>query len=70
MSFVIKDKIEQNDSLQEGNKFDIQPWNYIFNKSTCFIEGQFVVENYRQLDYVLKELAQIDNSHIEILHYT
>jgi len=56
MTFVIKDKIEKNDPRQNGNKFDIQPWNYIFNKSTCFIEGNFVVENFRQLDYALQEM--------------
>ena len=70
MTFVIKDKIEKNDELQNGNIFDIEPWNYIFNKSTCFIEGDFVVENYRQLESVLKEMATINPSHLEILHYT
>jgi hypothetical protein len=70
MSFVIKDKIENNDPLQDGNKFDIEPWNYLFNKSTSFIEGDFVVENFKQLDYVLEEMAKIDDSHLEVLHYT
>ena len=69
MTFVIKEKIEDNDPLQQGNKFDIEPWNYIFNKSTSFIEGNFVTEDHRQLEYVLSELEKIHPDHLEILHY-
>lgn len=42
MSFVIKDKIEINDSNQEFNVFDITPYNYVFNNSTAFIDSIFV----------------------------
>ena len=41
MTFVIKDKIERNDIHQRGNIFDPTPYNYIFNKSTCFLESKF-----------------------------
>jgi hypothetical protein len=39
MSFVIKDKIEMEDTLQQNNIFDPEPYNYIFNKSTSFLDG-------------------------------
>lgn len=39
MSFVIKDKIEMEDALQQNNIFDPEPYNYIFNKSTSFLDG-------------------------------
>ena len=42
MCFVIKDKIEKMDEAQKGNKFDLQPYNYIFNKGTAFTDGMFV----------------------------
>ena len=42
MTFVIKDKIEIGDDLQRGNIFDPEAYNYIFNKSTSFIDGDFV----------------------------
>ena len=53
MSFVIKHKIEIGDELQKGNQFDIEPYNYLFNKSTSFIDGDFVYLDYLQLSYVL-----------------
>lgn len=42
MTFVILDKIEQGDELQKGNVFDLEPYNYVFNKSNPFIDGNFV----------------------------
>ena len=42
MSFVIKDKIEKNDEAQKGNYFDLEPYNYVFNKCTAFTDGIFV----------------------------
>lgn len=42
MTFVIKDKIEIKDELQEGNVFDPEPYYYIFNRSTSFMDGNFV----------------------------
>lgn len=37
LTFVMQDKIENNDPCMDGNVFDITPYNYIFNKNTCFI---------------------------------
>ena len=46
MSFVIKEKIENKDPEQENNEFDIDPYNYIFNKSTSFIDGTFIFDDH------------------------
>ena len=42
MTFVIKDNIERR-KYREVYKyaFDITPYNYLFNKSTAFIDSKF-----------------------------
>jgi hypothetical protein len=47
MTFVIRDKIFKKDPLQRGNYFDLEPHNYIFNKSTSYTEGKFVVDDVK-----------------------
>lgn len=47
MTFVIMDKIEIKDSLQQGNVFDVEAYNYIFNKSTSFLDGEFIKFDYK-----------------------
>jgi len=42
MTFVIKKKIEDEDEAVLENEFDPEPYNYIFNKATSFIQGNFV----------------------------
>ena len=46
MNFVIKDKLEKHDELCKNNLFDITPYNYIFNRSSSFLDSEFVVENH------------------------
>ena len=46
MSFVIKDKIENEDPNIQGNLFDPVPYNYIYNRSTSFIDGDFVSNDH------------------------
>jgi hypothetical protein len=46
MTFVIKDKIEQEDACMVGNHFDPVPYNYVFNKNTAFTEGEFVTADH------------------------
>ena len=70
MTFVIKDKIEKEDPSVENNEFDPEPYNYIFNKSTSFIEGAFVIEDHFQLKKVLTHFEIIDGNNLEILNYT
>lgn len=45
MTFMMRDKIQMRDSCLDGNEFDIEPFNYIFNKTTAYFEGKFVVED-------------------------
>ena len=42
ITFVIKDKIENNDPSIRKNLFDPMPYNYIFNKGTSFLDDDFV----------------------------
>ena len=46
MTFVIKEKIENNDLAALGNIFDPEAYNYIFNRSNCFIDGDFVYNDH------------------------
>lgn len=59
MTFVIKDKIESEDECMTGNHFDLEPFNYIFNKNTPFTEGEFVTQDHNQLNSVLEEFKNI-----------
>jgi hypothetical protein len=43
MSFEIKDKLE-NQSGHYRNEFDITPFNYLFNKSTSFIDSSDLLD--------------------------
>jgi len=54
MSFVIKEKIESKDENLKGNIFDIEPYNYLFNQSTAFMDGEFVVTEPREVQNVLQ----------------
>lgn len=51
MSFVILEEIEKKGF--ESNQFDIEPFNYLFNKSTCFLDKNFAKENYAMLQFIL-----------------
>mmetsp|Transcript_18470 Transcript_18470/g.28333 ORF Transcript_18470/g.28333 Transcript_18470/m.28333 type:complete len:289 (-) Transcript_18470:1329-2195(-) len=70
MSFVIKEKIEAKDEAMEGNVFDVEPYNYLFNKSTAFIDGEFVVTSPNELLSVLQNLEDTEPQLLELLHYT
>ena len=39
MSFVIKNKIEEDDEQFKKKEFDPMPYNYLINKSTAFIDS-------------------------------
>lgn len=70
MSFVIKDKIENDDVLQQNNIFDPEPYNYIFNKSTSFLDGQFVQNDFKQLERVLQNFSEQDIALVNLIAYT
>ena len=69
MTFVIKEDIE--DMVDFKNyAFDIEPYNYIINQSTCFLEGDLSRKNYLQLNYILKNFEKENLEYLELLHYT
>lgn len=48
----------------------MEPYNYIFNKSTSFLDGDFVQHNQVLLQNVLKNLHEIDPIYMDLLNYT
>ena len=69
MSFVIKDKIEEKCPLQKGNIFDIEPYNYIFNKKTIFLDSDIVTENAEELSYILENMKALNFQYLDLLSY-
>jgi hypothetical protein len=51
------------------NVFDQEPFNYIFNKSTCFTDGTFVQNDYKMLTSLLENFLAIDPDLLELLVY-
>jgi len=70
MTFLIKQKIEDDDPDQFGNVFDPVPFNYLFNRSTAFIDSQFVRDDHEQLEIILKNLYELDPEYLNLLAYT
>ena len=52
--------IEKTGKFDHNRVFDINPFNYIFNKRTAFLDGDFVVGDIEQLEYVLSNFHQIN----------
>lgn len=69
MSFVIKDHFERKLIGLKQNVFDPEPYSYLFNKSTVFMDGSFVQDDDRQLRYVLHNLQKLDHNYLSILLY-
>jgi hypothetical protein len=65
MNFVIKDKLEKGDESSKNNLFDVTPYNYIFNRSSSFLDSSFVADNYVLLEDVLKNCMKFDPEIIE-----
>ena len=45
MTFVIKEEMDNKVSFDEV-AFDIEPYNYIINQSSCFLDGNLSKNNY------------------------
>ena len=61
MSFVIKHKLEKRFEAESlANHFDIVPYNYIFNRSTAFLDSEFVADNHLILEEVLRNCWNTD----------
>lgn len=69
MTFVIKDEIEKKNKDLIGNFFDVEPYNYVRNKSTSFLDGSFVKNNYRELKSVLKNMKKLNPNYIDLITY-
>lgn len=70
MSFVIKDMIEHSDPSMQNNLFDIEPYNYIFNKRTSFTDSNFITEDSDELKDVLDEFEKYGPDHLNLINYT
>ena len=71
MTFVIKNFIETvSKETRESYVFDAEPYNYLLNKSTSFLDGSFVRIDAGQLENVLQNFLHLDKGMLEILHYT
>ena len=70
MSFVIKDKIEQKDEDMADQVFDITPYNYLFNKSTAFIDSSFVREDHEYMENLFSHLNKLNPEYTCQLQYS
>lgn len=70
MTFMMRYKIQQRDACLEGNEFDLEPYNYIYNKTTCYFEGKFVTEDQQRLSDILSSSFAINPDSLDQLHYT
>lgn len=69
MTFVIKDKIEKKQALDPSYVFDLEPYNYVFNKCTAFTDGMFVADDHLHLSKVLTNFMMIDQRLMSSLVY-
>lgn len=59
MTFVIKNHLEtmENDEIEDspffGRGFDVEAYNYLLNKNTCFMTGDLVKKKYLELEICL-----------------
>ena len=56
LTFAILEKIENREPNE--NVFDPEPYNYVFNRSTSFLDGWFVQHDHLHLNHVLSELEK------------
>ena len=68
LTFAILEKIENREPNE--NVFDPEPYNYVFNRSTSFLDGWFVQHDHLHLNHVLSELEKYDPTFLDLLHYT
>jgi hypothetical protein len=69
MTFVILNKIENEETFFEDQIFDSEPFNYIFNKSTSFLDGEFVKNDHLKLEKILENFLEIDPDLLDQLQY-
>ena len=70
MTFMMRNKIQFRDPCLNGNEFDLEPFNYIYNKTTAYFEGKFVIEDQTRLSQILKASCKVNPDSLDQLHYT
>jgi hypothetical protein len=71
MTFVIKHDLERrtNKGIKNVNEFDIEPFNYVFNNSTAFIDSKFASDHPRQLEDLLLRIEAFDIKYFKQLNF-
>lgn len=49
--------------------FDIVPYNYLFNRSTAFLDSEFVRSDHEMLEQVLRNLSLKGKQYLNQLGY-
>ena len=55
LTFVMLEKLNKGDKTAQENEFDPEPYNYLFNKSTVFIDSAFVYKDHKRLGTILNK---------------
>ena len=50
-------------------KFDVEPFNYIYNKKSSFLDSKFVYEDSETLEFVLSNCLKINPKLLDALAY-
>jgi hypothetical protein len=67
MGFLIQEKLEKKDSVALKNEFDPEAYNYMINRSTCFMDGDFTRKENDVLENALKNLDIQDTRNLGII---
>lgn len=49
------------------NEFDIEAYNYMFNRSTSFMDGEFTRSEPEILDDALSNMAKLNKEHLGLI---
>jgi len=61
MTLVIRDRDQVHETYSDENYiFDKEQYNFIINQKTCFTCDNFVANDYEKLEFVLKNMLQVD----------
>lgn len=71
VTFMIRDKLdlEKEQERIKNFQFNMHPFNYVFNKSSGFMDGNLVTDDHLRLNRVLDQISRISNMHLGILNY-
>ena len=67
MTFVILNQLENQEIFLEDKIFDVEPFNYIFNKSNSFLDGEFVKNDHLKLQRILQNFLETDEDLLQQL---